>query len=144
MMPLVARVLLFAGVFQMLEFGLGAATAPDRDAINRRDQIAAGSNCPVTVPNGQTYAASSAGGGDYGNDVLVTELALPNGIVDFRPGGPGFVLPDGAMGMKWPWWLRRNGNLTATGRRLDAAAPPMRFYHRPDYYSGIGFHASYL
>src|SRR5207245_5406439 len=74
----------------------------------------------------------------------ITDLSWPNGIVDFRPGGPGFVLSDGALGMKWPWWLRRAGNLKTTGRRLDAPAPAMRFHHRPDYYSGIGFHASYL
>ncbi|HEX9833527.1 MAG TPA: hypothetical protein VGA66_10665 [Mycobacterium sp.] len=44
----------------------------------------------------------------------------------FKPGGPGAELPDGALYMKFWWWRLRPGQLTFEGRRLDAAAPPLR------------------
>lgn len=48
--------------------------------------------CPVTPPNGKRVDGRS-GGGNYGNDALVTGL-WPEGTVVFKPGGPGFVLAD--------------------------------------------------
>jgi hypothetical protein len=49
-----------------------------------------------------------------------------NGTVTFKPGGPGCVDPDGALGMKWPWWRGVRGELVIEGRRLDGQAPPLR------------------
>jgi hypothetical protein len=80
--------------------------------------------CPVTRPNGKRVEGRS-GGGNYGNDALVTGL-WPDGTVVFKPGGPGFVLDDGALSMKFPWWRLRKGELTIEGRRLDGDAPPLR------------------
>ena len=44
----------------------------------------------------------------------------------FARDGPGFILSDGSLAMKWPWWRGVSGQLTIEGRRLDAPAPPLR------------------
>jgi len=80
--------------------------------------------CSVTKPNGDTPPGQSPSADYYGNGALWTVL-YPEGVV-FRPGGPGFVLPDGALQMKFPWWRKGKDKLTITGRRLDASAPPLR------------------
>jgi hypothetical protein len=33
--------------------------------------------------------------------------------------------PDGTLSQSWPWWQWVEGQLTITGRRLDAPAPPL-------------------
>jgi hypothetical protein len=56
-----------------------------------------------------------------------------------------YVLRDGSVGMKWPWWRGMRGRLVITGRRLDAVAPPLAAdvpsgYGRTGFQpSGIGF-----
>src|SRR6267378_1486035 len=60
------------------------------------------SGCAVTHPNGARYTAPPAGG-NHGNEALVTSL-WPEGKVVFEPDGPGFVLEDGSLSMKWFWW----------------------------------------
>jgi hypothetical protein len=80
-------------------------------------------SCPVTKGNGYTPAGEPAGPDRYGTRALSTILY---GTLEFRPGGAGFVLPDGSLKMKWPWWKEKEGNLTITGRRLDGSAPPLR------------------
>jgi len=87
--------------------------------------------CPVTPP--------PPGGKRYGNDVLQTGL-YPEGKVVFRPGGPGWVLSDGALSMKFWWWRLRKGDLTFVGKRLDAPGPPLRA-DVPCCYSETGFQA---
>src|SRR5215475_12787680 len=72
--------------------------------------------CEVTKPNASRR---------YGTDALSTVL-YPDGTVEFRPGGPGFVLPDGSLQMKFPWWKATRDKLTISGRRLDTAASPLR------------------
>jgi hypothetical protein len=81
-------------------------------------------DCPVTKPNGDTPPGQSDVPGWYGNGVLWTML-FSNGVVEFRPGGPGFVAPDGSLKMKFPWWRKEPERLVITGRRLDASAPPL-------------------
>jgi hypothetical protein len=61
----------------------------------------------------------------HGNGEIWTVL-WPAGEVVFEPGGPGFVLPDGSLGMKWPWIPAAPGELAIEGRRIDAPAPPLR------------------
>lgn len=61
----------------------------------------------------------------YGHDGLWTML-WRQGRVIFEPGGPGFVLPDGSLGMKWGWIPFVPGDLTIEGRRLDRSAPPLQ------------------
>ena len=60
----------------------------------------------------------------HGNGELWTPL-WPYGRVVFAPDGPGFVLADGALGMKWPWIPAVPGELAVEGRRLNGSAPPL-------------------
>ncbi len=92
-----------------------------RDAQANRFHVPA---CPVTLANGQVPPGEARTSGLHGNGALWTSL-WPEGVVVFRPGGPGFVLPDGALQMKFPWWRGVAGPLTIEGRRLDAPAPPL-------------------
>lgn len=81
--------------------------------------------CPVTTPNGAVAAGQGPIERGYGNDVLYTGL-WTEGRVIFEPGGPGFVLPDGSLGMKWGWWPLVPGEVSIEGHRLDRAARPLR------------------
>lgn len=81
--------------------------------------------CPVTMPSGALLPSGEVDPNGYANDALSTNLRS-DGVVLFEPGGAGFVLPDGGLGMKWGWVPSIEGDLTITGRRLDAAAPPLR------------------
>ena len=60
----------------------------------------------------------------------------------FRPGGPGFVDSDGALGIKVLWERKVPGSLEVGGKRLDAAAPPARAYMKD--YGDSGIQPSYL
>jgi hypothetical protein len=116
-------------------------------------------SCTVTVPNHSQPPAKNFGGSvtyspDYsgpregpvknshGNGSLWTML-WPDGIVVFRPGGPGFVLSDGSLSMKLPWWRGVRGKLTIQGRRLDRSAPSLRA-DIPEGYGDTGFQATAL
>jgi len=83
------------------------------------------SECKVTKPNGQAPLGQPRGRDTYGNDAVSTDL-FPNGVVQFSPRGPGFVLSDGSLKMKFSWWRKADAPLEITGRRLDATAPPLR------------------
>jgi hypothetical protein len=96
--------------------------------------------CPVTQPNGRGVSDWSGTGNNHGNDALVIQL-WPGGTVTFKPNGPGFVLADGALSMKFPWWRLRNGPLSIEGRRLDAPAPPLRA-RIPSGYGNTGFQST--
>jgi hypothetical protein len=76
------------------------------------------------------------------NDALLTILPA-DGKVVFRPGGPGFVDRDGALGIKWGWVRLIAGELIVGGRRLDADASPARSYMNSGY-GNINFQATYL
>jgi hypothetical protein len=88
--------------------------------------------CAVTVPT-----AADA----YGTRELSVWLGWRDGTVVFRPGGPGFVLPDGALSMKFGWERGVRGHLTLEGHRLDAPAPPLRA-NIPRGYGDIGFQST--
>jgi hypothetical protein len=45
--------------------------------------------------------------------------------------------------MKWPWWRGVHGELTITGQRLDAPAPPWQS-DIPEGYGETGFQATAL
>jgi hypothetical protein len=51
--------------------------------------------------------------------------------------------PDGALGMKWPWWRGVAGALSIEGRRLDGPAAPLRA-QIPDGYGDRGFQVTGL
>ena len=104
--------------------GIGLASVPVPSA-----ESPAAARCEVTPPNHiqtgkpQTDVLDRFG---YGNALVSTAL-WPDGAITFKPGGPGFHTPDGALGMKFLWWRPGHEKLTVTGRRLDATAPPLRF-----------------
>lgn len=100
-------------------------------------------NCPVTTPNGKTPPGEHPDPNYHGNGALWTVLSWPEGKIVFRPGGPGFVLPDGSLSIKWGWWRGVRGNLTIDGGRLDAHAPPLRA-RIPAGYGDMGFQATAL
>jgi hypothetical protein len=97
--------------------------------------------CAITRPNGK-LSAPEPGGWNHGNDSLMTWFP-PDGKVVFKPGGPGFVLEDGALSMKFGWWRLRPGQLAILGQRLDGPAPAMRA-SIPNGYGDIGFQATAL
>ena len=95
-------------------------------------------DCNVTLPGGPERLES----GSYGTKELSVGT-WSDGTVVFKPAGPGFVLADGSLSMKFPWWRGVRGALTIDGRRLDATAPPLRA-HIPRGYGDIGFQATGL
>jgi hypothetical protein len=93
-----------------------------------------GFECPVTVVN-------QGKGGVYGNDALNVVLN-PGSKFVFKPGGPGFIDRDGALGIKVGWERRKNGRLQVKGHRLDGNAGPVRAYIYD--HGDIGFQPIYL
>jgi hypothetical protein len=94
------------------------------------------STCPVTHPNGKTFTGRP-GGGNHGNDSQIVGLPSDGKIV-FKRNGPGAVLEDGSLAMKFWWWRLKSGSLSITGRRLDGDAPPARA-NIPEGYGNTGF-----
>ena len=90
--------------------------------------------CGVTLSNAADHS--------FGTPLLSTWL-WPDGTIVFKPGGPGFVTGDGALGMKFPWMRGVRGTVKLTGRRLDGAAGPIRL-EANDNYGEIGFQPSYV
>ena len=116
-------------------------------AGTRRPSDAAPAACPVTISRkSSTLPKDIFGSGPaYWNDSLIVGGLWPNGTIVFRPGGPGIVLPDGSLSMKFGWYRGDGlwGKLTITGKRLDAPAPPLRA-DIPDGYGDTGFQATAL
>src|SRR5215213_5694129 len=76
--------------------------------------------CAVTPSNKSTPIADW-GAESLGNGSLWTLFWRGNTVL----ADPSYVLPDGSVEMKWPWWRAVPGQLAITGRRLDAPAPPL-------------------
>jgi hypothetical protein len=101
--------------------------------------------CHLTLPRKAPVAAKDlfgAAAADWSGDLYVGGL-WPNGTVVFKPGGTGFILPDGSMSMKFGWLRAQGlrGRLTIHGKRLDASAPPLRA-EIPEGYGDTGFQAT--
>src|SRR5215207_4590918 len=96
--------------------GEGAQNAVARDPTS--------TSCPVTIANGIGILGNREPG-SYGNGRLSVGQ-WPNGTVVFKPGGPGFLMRDGSLGMKFVWRRGVRGQLRIEGRRLDAPAAPLR------------------
>lgn len=103
--------------------------------------LADAGNCPVTKPGqapaeigDQLFGSSSA----FGNEYLWVGGLGSDGVIlaDSR-----FVEADGSIGWKFGWWRIASGDLTISGRRLDAPAPPLRAIV-PTGYGSSGFQAS--
>lgn len=95
--------------------------------------------CPITEPMSPDDPDAPRNG-NFGNNSISTILGSR---LNFRPGGPGWVLADGALGMKYMWWRTKPGTLSVEGNRLDDDAPPLRA-HIPPGYGDEGFQASTL
>jgi hypothetical protein len=101
--------------------------------------------CEVTRPNGIVAGSDQPNPNSYGNRQLsLGPFGLwPDGTVVFKPGGAGFITPDGSLGMKFGWTRGVRGQLSIEGRRLDAPASPLRS-GIPKGYGEIGFQATAL
>ena len=84
--------------------------------------------CSITMPNGTPASGQRAplrNNTLHGNAALSVTLTADSTSV-FRPGGPGAVLPDGALKIKYPMFRGVEGQIAIQGRRLDAPAAPLR------------------
>lgn len=61
-------------------------------------------------------------------EISICAALWPDATVPIGPKGAGFILADGSLEMKYPWFRAAglSGKLTIMGRRLDAAAPPLK------------------
>jgi hypothetical protein len=105
---------------------------------------AATAQCILTLPTryARPTATQSAAGFNYGNAGLRVQLGWPNGrlAAGILPdgGSRATVEEDGSIHAKLGWWRGVPGKLRITGRRLDAAAPPLDA-HVPAGYGPRGF-----
>ena len=102
------------------------------------------SSCPVTIGQKSDVAPAEffgSGSAHWENNLYVGGL-WPDGTIVFRPNGPGYIYPDGSVGMKIAWYRGKavRGKLKIQGKRLDAPALPLRS-HFSDY-GDTGFQAS--
>jgi hypothetical protein len=103
-------------------------------------------DCPVTIPPATPDSLHSGLGtrNAYWNGNLSVGAFWPDATVRIGPGMAGYTL-NGPLEMKYPW-LRAGGltgKLTITGRRLDAASPPLQA-DIPSGYGNTGFQATGL
>lgn len=95
------------------------------------------STCSVTKPNGNTPPGEQPDTKFHGNGKLWTLVWWSDGTLNYPPGGPGIILPDGALQVKVGWWRGVKGKLTIEGHRLDVDGPPLRA-RIPEGYGDIG------
>jgi len=113
------------GIAALMLTLFGTTCGFDADALE--PEMPASTACTVTDPKV----------GMFGNDSLGVVL-LSASTFTFKPGGPGFVDVDGALGIKVGWEVRKKGTLVVTGRRLDGSAPPARAYIPRSYDDYVG------
>lgn len=111
--------------------------------------------CPVTVPNGSTPPGESPSPDTHGNGKLWAAVnrtgvfrVAPRSAPEYHgPGGEiavdGVLGPDGAVGIKAPWWRGPGvrGRVRLRARRLDAPAAPVDRTVPPSGYGLTGFQA---
>jgi hypothetical protein len=112
-------------------------------------------DCPVTIPNGRTAPGRRASPDQHGNGALWTALKQSGTFLVARRSSPdylapdgglavdGVLAPDGAVGIKAPWWRGPGirGRLRLRARRLDAPAPRVDRVIPPSGYGLTGFQA---
>ena len=102
------------------------------------------SSCPVTIGRKSPISAAAffGAGSAHWNGNLYVGALWPDGTIVFRPGGAGFVYPDGSVGMKIAWYRADGlrGKLKIEGKRLDAAGP--RLHSQFTDYGDTGFQPS--
>ena len=101
--------------------------------------------CPATIGETSPIAPAAFFGSSsaHWNGNLYVGALWTDGTIVFRPGGPGFVYPDGSLGMKIAWYRANglHGALRIQGKRLDAPGPPLRA-RIPHGYGDTGFQAT--
>ena len=116
-----------------------SAAPPQPQQVTR----SAARHCPRTIirhvagPPGTPAGEVVPGTSVYGNGKLLVTLTT-NGLI---VASGDSVRPDGSIWWKFPWWRQVHGDLTITGRRLDAPSPPPK-PHIPNGYGDFGFQAS--
>lgn len=133
--------LAFATLAGSIGYHLGQSTVEPVPLASLLQQGVDGNvQCEVTSPNGQVGRGVSFG--NHGNDALSVGL-WTDGTIIFAPDGPGGVLEDGSLAMKFPWYRYIEGELIIEGRRLDADAPALRASVSP-YYGTTGLQVGSL
>ena len=100
--------------------------------------------CGPTVPTrvARSGPIPAAGAFNFGTARLRVQLGWPRGrlAAGILPDGGSMatVEEDGSIHAKVGWWRGAAGRLIVTGRRLDAAAPPLGA-HVPSGYGRTGF-----
>lgn len=94
-------------------------------------------SCPLTIPNGNTPPNALPSPNRHGNGALWVDLWPENKILV----EPEQLNLDGSISVKFGWYRGARGQLTITGRRLDAPAPPLQA-DILDGYGDSGFQAS--
>lgn len=132
----VSSLVLSAAVLAGCASGASSAQGPGSPSTRlTRTPTNATPTCPVTLPNG--ILPSPSPNPWYGTTALSVAL-WPDGKVIVSPSQ---VREDGWLYMKFPWNRGVSGELTITGRRLDAPAPPVES-RVPDGYGVRGFQSS--
>lgn len=141
----------------LLLLAAGCSSAPERPAesADTKPRVATGSapttadssGCPVTMPR-ELPALTGAQPPQSPGSFFGRESAFGNGLLWVGGLGPEgripaqrFIEPDGSISWKYGWWRATSGKLRVTGRRLDAAAPPLSATI-PDGYGDSGFQSS--
>jgi hypothetical protein len=118
-LSLVFCVILLAGCLGSSEHNARQTTT---DSAGSTAQLVHGKGvCPLTIANGRTPSRRNNSGMNHGNGKLWTALWPHNVVI----ATPDQIEPDGAIGMKWPWYRGVRGRLQIEGRRLDGKAPPV-------------------
>jgi hypothetical protein len=132
-------------VVAFLGYSFNTPGVPVNFTENQNRGHEAGFFCPVTI--GRKSPIDSAqffgSGNAHWNGKLYVGGLGPAGTIVFRPDGPGFIYPDGSLGMKIAWYRAGGlrGRLAIGGKRLDEVAPPLRA-RIPSGYSDTGFQPS--
>jgi hypothetical protein len=132
---------------------IGTKATP-QSAGTQRIPKTAPATCPVTLPRSAAAFGKRTPGSEAmsffepGTSRWKPALFVglwPDGTVVFKPGGPGFIEPDGSLAMKFGWMRGEGlrGKLTIHGKRLDAPAPPLRA-DIPEGYGDTGGQATML
>ena len=136
------RTLLLASISIALMIVPIAGSAAPKSSGNQKTPH---SSCPVTIGRKSPISPTDFFGSTsaHWNGNLYVGGLWPDGTIVFRPGGAGFVYPDGTVGMKIAWYRGKGvyGKLAITGKRLDAVAPPLRA-EISSAYSDTGFQPS--
>jgi hypothetical protein len=149
---------IFFGTFLVLLVSMPIGTkATPQSAEGQGTTKTAPAICPVTLPgSARSFGKRTPGreamsffepGTSHWKRVLILgPFGLwPEGTVVFRPRGPGEILPDGSLSMKFGWTRGEGlrGKLKIYGRRLDAPAAPLRA-NIPEGYGDTEFQATAL